>query len=86
MIKLRIIHKDCEIELAEDKKLPINSYLVSYILNEKVVHDIVQSNSQVEIFDHYYDEYGNVLKNISWTSGTINPKLYGQEKPKKKIK
>ena len=83
---MKIIHKDCDKELSKDKLLPVNSYLVSYILDEKVSYDIVQSNSKVEIFDYYYDNHGNVLTNISWTSGTVNPRLWGQEKPKKKNK
>jgi hypothetical protein len=83
---LKIIHKNCNKELCKDKSLPLNSYLITYILDEDTVYDIVQSNSKVEIFDYYYDNYGNVLTDICWTSGTVNPKLWGEDKPKKKIK
>jgi len=81
---LKIIHKNCQKELSKDKSLPLNSYIISYKLDEEIVYDIVQSNSKVEIFDHYYDNYGNVLINISWTNGTVNPKLWGQDNTKKK--
>lgn len=82
---MKIIHKDCDKELSKDKSLPLNSYIISYILDETISYDIVQSNSKVEIFDYYYDG-GNVLTDISWTDGTVNPKFWGQEKPKKKSK
>lgn len=81
---MKIIHKNCQKELSKDKSLPLNSYIISYKLDEEIVYDIVQSNSKVEIFDHYYDNYGNVLINISWTNGTVNPKLWGQDNTKKK--
>lgn len=83
---MKIIHKDCDKELSKDKSLPRNSYLISYILDEKTVYDIIQSNSKVEIFDYYYDSYGDVLTDISWTEGTVNPKLWGQDNTKKKSK
>ena len=81
---MKIIHSQCDKELSKDKTLPRNSYLVSYILDDWN-YDIVQSNSMVEIFDHYYDKYGDgVLQKIQWNEGTVNPKLWGIDKPKKK--
>lgn len=77
-----IIHKNCDKNLAKDKTLPRNSYLVTYEQDEELVYDIVQCSSKVQIFDYYYDRYGNVLKDIRWTEGTVNPKCY-QSKSKK---
>jgi len=81
-----IIQKNCEKVDAKNKNLPRDSYIVTYENKQQVSYDIVQSSSKVEIFDHYYDEYGKVLA-IEWTEGTINPKVYGyQAKDKKKKK
>jgi hypothetical protein len=73
---LIIIHKDCSPELKKNKELPLDSYLVSYKVDDNLKYDIAQSGSVVEIFDYYYDEYRNV-KSINWTDGRVNPRLYG---------
>lgn len=80
---MKIIHQDCEKSLSKNKSLPIDSYLVTYISEEKTKNDIVQSVSQTDIFDYYYDLYKNVIS-IQWTDGRISPRLYGQTKPEKK--
>jgi hypothetical protein len=80
--RVKIIHRDCEPSFAKDKSLPLNSYLVSYSSKGRVMYDIVQG-SRVSIFDHYYDEYREVIS-INWTDGRVNPKVYGQ--PQKKSK
>lgn len=82
---MNIIHKDCDPILSEDKTLPRNSYIVSYKNEEYIKYDIVQSNSKVEIFDKYWDEYRNVLS-IEWTKGVVNPKSYGFEVKEQKKK
>lgn len=75
---MNIIHKDCDPSLSKDKHLPINSYIVFYILNDEKKYDIVQASGFSEVFDCYYDEYGkNSIQSIKWTDGTINPKMYG---------
>lgn len=84
MMKMLIIHKNCNKDLAKDKSLPRNSYLVTYDYEGQTQYDIVQSYSTVEIFDHYYDKYGDVLKKIVWTDGTVNPKSYNYKKGKSK--
>ena len=84
---MKVIHKDCDSELAKDKSLPVNSYLVCYIENDEKKYDIVQSGSSVDVFDIYYDQYGKGnVRSIEWTDGTINPKLYGYTQKTKKQK
>jgi hypothetical protein len=83
--RLKILHKNCDLELSQDKSLPLDSYLVSYFDEGNITFDIVKSSSQTSIFDYYYDTYGKGSPcSIKWTNGKINPKLWGQEKPKKK--
>jgi hypothetical protein len=69
-----ILYKECEPTLAKDKQLPRDSYLISYFDDETLKFDISRG-SKVELFNYYYDTYRNV-NSISWTDGTINPKLY----------
>jgi hypothetical protein len=75
-----IIHENCEPHLAKNRDLPRNSYLVTYVRDEEIQYDIVQSGARVHIFDHYYDKYGEV-RGIKWTEGTINPKLWNYQAP-----
>lgn len=80
--KINIIQKDCDVSAANNKSLPLDSYIVSYSDNEIVKYDIVQG-TKVNIFDHYYDEYRNLIS-MKWTDGKVNPKSYNQ--PQKKSK
>jgi hypothetical protein len=75
---LNIIHKDCDKSLSKDKSLPVNSYLVTYLVKDTEKYDIVQAGGKVEVFDNYYDEYGKgSLQSIQWTDGKVSPKVYG---------
>jgi hypothetical protein len=51
---------------------------VTYLVKYKEKYDIVQTGSKVELFDAYCDEYGKgALKEIKWTDGRVNPRVYG---------
>ena len=87
--KIKLIFEKCPRDKANDKKLPSDSFVVSYNDNEELKYDIVRASAQVDVFDAYYDKYKNV-KGIEWTKGIIHPKTYeGQTQkstPKKKAK
>ena len=87
--KIRLIFEKCPRDKANDKKLPSDSFIVSYEHDKELKHDIIRAAAQVDVFDAYYDKYKNV-KGIEWTKGIIHPKTYdGQTKaaaPKKKTK
>ena len=75
-----------EKDKATDRKLPSDSFLVTYKVEEKFNYDIVRSGSPVEIFDHYYDKYKNV-EGIVWTEGVVSPRSFDNvnvEKPAKR--
>lgn len=73
-----VIHKDCDKFFAKDKSLPVNSYIICYIVDASEKYDIVQANKFSEVFDNYYDEYGKgSVKSIKWTDGRVNPFNYG---------
>ena len=87
--KIKLIFEKCPRDKADDKKLPSDSFVVSYNDKEELKYDIVRASAQVDVFDAYYDKYKNV-KGIEWTKGIIHPKTYdGQTQkstPKKKAK
>ena len=78
-----IIHEDCDPTLAQDKKLPYTAYLIEYMREGRIAYDIANSNSQVEIFDTYYDKYKKDLKNMKQTEGRVNPTLWNNTTPTK---
>ena len=84
--KIRLIFEKCPRDKANDKKLPSDSFVVSYNDKEELKYDIVRASAQVDVFDAYYDKYKNV-KGIEWTKGIIHPKTYdGQTKASTPIK
>jgi|TARA_R100000008_G_scaffold70608_1_gene48239 hypothetical protein len=86
---MQLLHEHCEKNKADDKKLPSDSFLVTYKVEEEVKYDITRAGSVNEIFDHYYDKYKNV-QGIAWTKGIVSPRSFDnttiEEKPKKKRK
>jgi hypothetical protein len=84
---LRILNEACDPEVATDKSLPNNAFLVSYSVGEEKKYDLVISSKKVEIFDHYYDKYKKDLIDIQQSDGTANPKLWkSQEEMQKSSK
>lgn len=84
---MRILNEACDPEVATDKSLPNNAFLVSYSVGEEKKYDLVISSKKVEIFDHYYDKYKKDLIDIQQSDGTANPKLWkSQEEIQKSSK
>tara|TARA_Y100000004_G_scaffold112199_1_gene126036 strand:- start:376 stop:636 length:261 start_codon:yes stop_codon:yes gene_type:complete len=83
---LKVIHTDCDPSLAEDRSLPYTAYLVEYKQDGITKFDIVAGKKQVDIFDHYWDNYRSDFVNMTQTEGRVNPKLYGYTVPGKKKK
>lgn len=82
----QVLKKNCDRVDAKDKSLPNNSYLVTYIVKDALQYDIVICNKRADIFDMYWDLHRENLKKIEWTSGTVNPKLWGYKAPDSKKK
>lgn len=70
-----ILHQNCKREQSSDKSLPLDSFIVTYMNDNEICHDIVQCNSQVEVFDYYHDN-SHIVKSIEWTEGRVNPRFY----------
>lgn len=83
---MKIIHKDCDPSVADDRTLPYTTYLVTYKLDGIIHYDLVIANKKVDIFDYYWDRYRNDLLSFKQSEGRTNPKLWSPPKSEKKKK
>ena len=67
---------DCDPSFADNRKLPYNSFLVTYVVDGETKHDVVSSNKKVDVFDEYWDKYRTGLISITQTEGRVNPKIF----------
>ena len=83
-----IIHEKCDKSVADDKSLPRNAYLVTYVEKEKITYDVVMADGKTDIFDQYYDKYKEGLQRIDWAEGNVKPSLWNRKptSPEKKVK
>ena len=70
-------------ETANDKKLPSDAFNVFYVVEGEDRLDVTLSGKMANVFDFYYDKYGNVKK-IDYGRGTVNPSQWGYKQPEKK--
>lgn len=73
---IKVIHKKCSPDLAQDRSLPYTAYLVTYVEDGQTFYDIATCSKQVELFDHYYDSYNGNFKSMNQTEGRINPRVW----------
>ena len=87
-MSVNIIHEKCEKAAAEDKTLPRNAYLVTYVCEDKVTYDIVMADGKADVFDEYWDKYKEGLQKIDWAEGNVKPSLWNRKPipPEKKVK
>jgi len=71
---IKILHQNCDPSLADDRSLPYTAYIVKYEIDEVYCYDIVMSDKQVDIFDHYWDRYREKLIKFKQTEGRVNPR------------
>ena len=89
-VKLNPADYSCEVILekttkdkANDRKLPSDAFEVYYVVDGEERLDVTRSGKRVNVFDFYYDKYGNVKK-IDYGHGTVNPSQWGYKEPQKK--
>ena len=80
-----ILQEKTTLEKANDKKFPTDAFNVTYKVDGKECLDVARSNKQVNLFDFYYDKYGNVMK-IDYGFGNVNPTQWGYKQPEKKVR
>ena len=81
-MSIKIIHKDCDPSIADDRSLPYTAYLVEYMDDGHKKYDLVTCNKKVEIFDYYWDKYREDLIRFTQSEGRTNPKLWSPSKKK----
>ena len=80
-----ILLEKTTVESSRDKKFPTDAFNVTYSVEGTDYLDVTRSNKKSNIFDMYYDRYGNV-KDIAYGHGSINPIQWGYKSPEKKKK
>ena len=83
--KIKLMFEKCTLDKANDKKLPSDSFIVSYEQDKELKHDIIRAAAQVDVFDAYYDKYKNV-EGIVWTEGVVSPRSFDNVNPQKPAK
>ncbi len=68
---------------AKDKSFPTDAFNVTYLVDGEERLDVARSSKRVNLFDYYYDKYGNVQK-IDYGHGTVTPSQWGYKQPEKK--
>ena len=84
-MSITLLHENCPLTAADDKKLPYTAYVITYKLEGKEVHDLAIANKEVDLFDHYYDKYKSVLA-IVQSEGRVTPKLWKNPEEVKQTK
>jgi len=79
-----ILQERCTKQDAKNRQLPLDSYLVTYVIDGNTFYDIVKTSKRVSVFDMYYDKFGNCLESIEWTDGRVSPRLWGYKPPQTK--
>ena len=85
MTKIKVFQEDIIVDDFDDKNLPSDIHLVSYMLDGSLHVDAVRAYTKVDIFDEYYDKLkgkGEVIK-IESGYGRIRPNLFGKIKDDK---
>ena len=83
---IKIINENSDQELAKDRTLPYNVYIVSYEVDAVMAYDLVITDKKMDIFDYYWDKYREGLKGWKQSEGRVNPRLWGNKQPEKKKK
>jgi hypothetical protein len=69
---------------ADDKNLPTDTHVVTYMSEGNKLMDAVRSYKMTDIFDAYYDFGIKEIISIVSGFGTIKPKLYNPDKQDEK--
>lgn len=83
---LIFLNIDCDKKLSENKKLPTNAWIVTYLDKKKGSDEVKESHDivmgiKMDVFNCYYDKLrdGTKLKEIGWCQGNCQPNLFDQK-------
>ena len=78
----QVILEKCTLEQANDRSMPTDARLIRYKVDGKDFLDVTRSAKAANIFDLYFDTYGNgALQSIDYGKGTISPGQWGYVSP-----
>lgn len=80
--KIQVVAQEVDIDKFDDKQLPSDVHIVTYVIDDTNYYDAVRGYTMVDIFDAYYDKLkgtGTISK-IKSGYGNIRPNLYGKIK------
>tara|TARA_Y100000994_G_scaffold212442_1_gene187276 strand:- start:1020 stop:1304 length:285 start_codon:yes stop_codon:yes gene_type:complete len=83
---MKLIHEKCDPKAADDRQLPYTAYLIEYKVGGKSAYDIAMADSQVTLFDYYYDKYKKDFVGFKQTEGRLRPNLWNQKPQQRKKK
>ena len=78
---MKVIQEKCDPKAADDRQLPYTAYLIEYKVEGKPTYDIAMGDSQIEIFDTYYDKYKKDFVGFKQTEGRQRPNLWNAAQP-----
>jgi hypothetical protein len=68
----------------KNPELPSDAYVVQVVGEEESFYDLCRSSKMSNVFDLYYDKFGNNIRKIDFAYGRQNPRLWGYEAPQQK--
>ena len=80
----QLIYEDATQEQLVDRKVPTDSMIISYKVNDKMYKDLCRG-SKVNLFDLYFDKFGKgAIQRIDYGHGTLTPSQWGYTPPEKR--
>lgn len=65
----------------KDPELPSDAYVVHVEGDDGTFYDLCRSSKMANVFDLYYDKFGNNIRKIDFAYGRQNPRLWGMPQP-----
>lgn len=78
-----ILFHNVKKEEIENPDLPSDTYIVEYDTEKGKIIDLCRSLKSSNIFDLYYDKWGNNIRRIEYGYGRLNPRLWALPVPEK---
>jgi hypothetical protein len=75
-----LFHKVNEDQI-KNPDLPSDAYVVQVESDNESFYDLCRSSKMSNIFDLYYDKFGNNIRKIDFAYGRLNPRVWGMPQP-----
>ena len=76
------LHENCNPQEDNNTKLPYTAYLIWYKVEDQIRYDIAMGDKQVDVFDAYWDKYGeDGFIGMKQSEGRIQPNRWNVAPP-----